>query len=117
MSQKPPFDLSMLGDLGSQMSENMGKMEAKLSKEKIEVQTGGGLVKAVFTANLKMKSLVLDDALIKMDDKEMTEDLIVAAVNSGIDKAQARAQEVTMELLGPLGMMMQDGGFPFGGDK
>ena len=119
MSNIPPFDfnnLNMEEMLGGDFAENFKNLDSRLAKEKITVETGGGLVKVTATANLRIKSVVLDDALIKMDDKEMTEDLITAAVNLAIEKSKEKAQEVTMEMLGPLGMMLQNSPLsPFGG--
>jgi nucleoid-associated protein EbfC len=65
--------------------------EAQITLDKIEVEgvSGGGLVKVRATAKGRIIGLAIDDSLIVPDDKQMLEDLIVAAFNDAREKADA----------------------------
>ncbi|MGM0595835.1 MAG: YbaB/EbfC family nucleoid-associated protein [Myxococcota bacterium] len=114
MSDK--FDFSQLSSLlpsMGQMQEKMKNMESKLAKVYLSGEAGGGLVKVTANANLKVKEIEIDEKLQEMDDPEMMCDLIAAAVNITLDKCKAKAQQVTMEELGPLASILKNS--PFGG--
>jgi DNA-binding YbaB/EbfC family protein len=65
--------------------------EAQITLDKIEVEgvSGGGLVKVRATAKGRIIGLAIDDSLIVPDDKQMLEDLIIAAFNDAREKADA----------------------------
>ena len=69
-----------------QMQENMRKMQEQLATVEVEGQSGAGMVKVVMTCKHDVKRVVIDASV--MDDKEMLEDLILAAVNDGMRKAR-----------------------------
>jgi len=87
----------MKGGLGGlmkqaqQMQENMKKMQEQLATVEVEGQSGGGVVKVVMTCRNDVKRVSIDPSV--MDDKEMLEDLIAAAVNDAVRKAEATTQE------------------------
>ena len=74
-----------------QMQENMKKMQEQLATVEVEGQSGGGVVKVVMTCRNDVKRVSIDPGV--MDDKEMLEDLIAAAVNDAVRKAEATSQE------------------------
>lgn len=69
--------------------------EAQAELERIEVEglSGGGLVRVTLTAKGLLKGLALDPSLLKPDDKEMLEDLIVAAYDDARKKADRLTEE------------------------
>ncbi|MGB3281292.1 MAG: YbaB/EbfC family nucleoid-associated protein, partial [Methylovirgula sp.] len=73
-------------------------------------QAGGGLVRATLTAKGQMKALTVDTSLLKPDDKEILEDLIVAAHEDARKKAERLMEEkmksVTAGLPLPPGMKL-----------
>ena len=73
------------------MQENMKKAQEQLALIEVEGQAGGGMVKVVITCRNDVKRVSIDPAV--MDDKEMLEDLIAAAVNDAVRKAEALTQE------------------------
>ena len=75
-----------------QMQENMKAMQDKLASIEVEGQSGAGMVKIIMTCRHDVKRVSIDDSLIG-DDKEMLEDLIAAAVNDAVRKAEATTQE------------------------
>jgi len=75
-----------------QMQENMRKMQEQLAQVEVEGQSGAGLVKVTVNCRNDVKRVVIDPSLLA-DDKDMLEDLVVAAVNDALRKAEQTAQE------------------------
>jgi DNA-binding YbaB/EbfC family protein len=75
-----------------QMQENMQKMQAQLGSIEVEGQAGAGMVKITMNCHFGVKRVAIDDSLMK-DDKDMLEDLIAAAMNDAVRKAEATKQE------------------------
>ena len=73
------------------MQENMKKAQEQLALIEVEGQAGGGMVKVVITCRNDVKRVSIDPSV--MDDKEMLEDLIAAAVNDAVRKAEVLTQE------------------------
>lgn len=74
-----------------QMQENMKKMQDQLATVEVEGQSGAGMVKVVMTCRNDVKRISIDPSV--MDDREMLEDLIAAAVNDAVRKAEQTTQE------------------------
>ena len=74
----------------------------KLNSIEVEGVSGGGLVKVTATAKGEIKRILLDESLLKKEDKEMTEDLIVAAINDAKQKGETASQEEMKSLTGGL---------------
>ena len=75
-----------------QMQENMKRMQEELATIEVEGQSGAGMVKVVMTCRHDVKRVTIDDSLLK-DDKDMLEDLIAAAINDAVRRAEATTQE------------------------
>jgi nucleoid-associated protein EbfC len=75
-----------------QMQENMKKMQEQLASVEVEGQSGGGMVKVIMTCRNDVKRVSIDPSLLG-DDKDMLEDLIAAAFNDAVRKAEAVTQE------------------------
>ncbi|MDI6747308.1 MAG: YbaB/EbfC family nucleoid-associated protein [Rhodocyclaceae bacterium] len=73
------------------MQENMSKAQEELANVEVEGQSGAGAVKIVMTCKHDVKRVTIDPAV--MDDKEMLEDLIAAALNDANRRAEATSQE------------------------
>ena len=87
----PKGGLGALMKQAQQMQENMKKAQDQLALIEVEGQAGGGMVKIVMTCHNDVKRVSIDASV--MDDKEMLEDLIAAAMNDGARKAQAASTE------------------------
>ena len=83
-------------------SKKMSEAQEKLNSIEVEGVSGGGLVKVTATAKGEIKRILLDESLLKKEDKEMTEDLIVAAINDAKQKGEAASQEEMKSLTGGL---------------
>ena len=93
------------------MQDNLKKAQEELGNIEVEGQSGAGLVKVVMTCKHEVKRVTIDPSLLA-DDKDMLEDLVAAAFNDGL----RRAEEVSSEKMGKLtaGMPMPPGmKFPF----
>ncbi len=74
------------------MQDNMKKMQDQLALIEVEGQAGAGMVKVSMTGKNDVKRVVIDPSLLA-DDKDMLEDLVAAAFNDGVRKAEAVSQE------------------------
>ena len=74
------------------MQENMKKAQDQLALIEVEGQSGAGLVKVIITCKNDVKRITIDPSLLG-DDKDMLEDLVAAAVNDAVRKAEATSQE------------------------
>ena len=75
-----------------QMQGNMKKMQDQLALIEVEGQSGAGLVKVVMTCKNDVRRVTIDPSLLA-DDKDMLEDLVAAAFNDAVRKAEATTQE------------------------
>ncbi|QAY95371.1 YbaB/EbfC family nucleoid-associated protein [Methylovirgula ligni] len=75
------------------MQAKFQEAQAELERIEVEGQSGGGLVRVTLTAKGLLKGLSLDPSLLKPDDKEMLEDLIVAAYDDARKKADRLTEE------------------------
>ena len=75
-----------------QMQDNMRRMQEQLAQVEVEGQSGAGLVKVVITCRNEVKRVSIDPSLLA-DDKDMLEDLLVAATNDALRKAEQTSAE------------------------
>lgn len=87
-----------------QMQQKMGQMQEELANKEFEGISGGGMVKVTVNGKGSMLKLSLDDSLIVIDEKEMLEDLIIAAFNDAKNKSDSTAQDEMSKLTGGLGL-------------
>ena len=85
-----------------QLQKKMAEAQEALSSIEVEGISGGGLVKVTATAKGEIKRIILDDSIMKLDEKEITEDLIVAAINDARQKGEAATQEKMKDITGGL---------------
>lgn len=74
------------------MQDNLKKAQEELAAIEVEGQSGAGLVKVTMTCKHDVKRVVIDPSLLA-DDKDMLEDLVAAAFNDGIRRAEQVSQE------------------------
>lgn len=74
-----------------QMQENMQKMQEQLASVEVEGQSGAGMVKVLMTCKYDVRRVSIDQSV--MDDKEMLEDLLAAAVNDAVRRVETTTQE------------------------
>jgi len=84
-----------------QMQQQMQKAQKELEEAEVTGTSGGGLVSVTITGQKKMISVSIKPAAVDIDDLEMLEDLLVAAFNDALSKAE----ELSAEKLGPMAGM------------
>ena len=77
----------------AELKSKMETMQAELDQVEVEGTSGGGLVTVKLTGKGEMKSVYIDDSLLKPSEKEVVEDLVVAAHADARRKAEAVMQE------------------------
>ena len=83
--------ISGLMKQAQQMQDNMKKAQEQLALLEVEGQSGAGMVKVVMTCSHDVRRVSIDASV--MDDKEMLEDLIAAAFNAAVRRAEEASQE------------------------
>ncbi len=74
-----------------QMQKRLNEAQEALENESVEASSGGGAVTATVSGKQKLLSIRIDPAAVDPDDVSMLEDLVLAAVNEAMDKAQELA--------------------------
>jgi nucleoid-associated protein EbfC len=95
-------DILGLMKQAAELKTKMEAMQAELDRIEVEGMAGGGLVTVRLTAKGEMKGLAIDATLMKPDEKEIVEDLVVAAHADARRKADVLLQEKMKALTGGL---------------
>lgn len=111
MQDKPNFDFNELMSKAKEMQGKMQDMQGKIASMIVVGQAGGGLVKITKRGNqYAVKTEISADLVsgLSIQDREMIEDLVTAAINDAVDKIEAATKE---QLSGFVGMKLP-AGFP-----
>lgn len=84
------------------MQADMARVQEELAEKLVTATAGGGVVKVEVSGKLEFKKIVVDPEVLKDEDPEMLQDLLVAAVNEGINKAQELAAGEMAKVTGNL---------------
>ena len=98
----PKGGMGKLMKQAQEMQAKMAKAQEELGDIEVEGQSGGGMVTALVNGKKELLSLKIEDEILE-EDKEMIEDLVVAAVNQAIQNATKAADEKINSITG--GMM------------
>ena len=86
------------------MQDKMAAMQEKLGDIVVEGTAGGGLAKASMTCKGEVKSITLDPSILNAEEKEICEDLVMAAINDAKMKADQTMAEETQKIMGEMGL-------------
>jgi len=86
------------------MQEDLLKMQAEMEEKTYSAKSGGGVVTAVVTGKRELAELIIQPDAVDPDDVEMLQDLILAAVNEALRKAESHASESMSKLTGGLNL-------------
>ena len=95
-------DLSKLMQQAKELQDRLAKLQNELAAMDVEGKSGGGMVVTIMNGKGELKRLKIDPSLLKAEDVEILEDLIVAAHNDAKKKAETRAAEEMAKLTGGL---------------
>ena len=95
-------DFTSLMKQAAQLQAKMEAMQAELGQIEVEGAAGGGAVTVKLSAKTELKSVAIDAALLRPEDKEIVEDLLVAAHADARRKAEVLLQDKMQQLTGGL---------------
>jgi hypothetical protein len=85
-----------------QLRQGMAKIQEELETATVEASSGGGMVKAVITGKQTVASITIDPQAVDPEDVELLEEMVMAAVNEGLQKAQDLASQKMSAITGGL---------------
>ena len=85
-------NMSKMLKQAQEMQKRMETVQNELGDIVIDADSGGGMVNVKINGNLELQELNIQDEVLN-EDKEMIEDLVISAVNKGINMAQAKSKE------------------------
>ena len=88
----------------AQLQSKMQAMQDELGQIEVDGMSGGGLVTVRMTAKMEVKAVKIDPSLMRADEREILEDLLVTAHGDARRKAELAAQEKLQALTGGLGL-------------
>jgi DNA-binding YbaB/EbfC family protein len=95
-------DLMKMMQKAQEIQGRMQQLQEDLTKLEIEGQSGGGLVKVTLNGKMEARAVKIDPSLIKPDEAEMLEDLILAAFQDAKGRVETALQEKMQEVTGGL---------------
>ena len=99
-------DFSKIMKQAKKMQEDMEKMQKDMGAKEFEGISGAGLVTCCVSGKSHIKSLVIDASLIKEDEKDILEDLVIAALNDALDKVKKETESQMGTLTGGLDLKL-----------
>lgn len=86
-----------------QMQDNMAKAQEELANVEVEGESGAGLVKVTLNCRNEIRALTIDPSLFE-DDREMLEDLVIAALNDGLRRAETASADRMGKMTSGMGL-------------
>ncbi len=86
------------------MQQRMAALQEEIEAREVEATAGGGVVKVVASGKKVIKSIEIAPEVVDPDDIEMLQDLVIAAVNEAIEKADAMMQEEMGKITGGMNL-------------
>jgi nucleoid-associated protein EbfC len=85
-----------------EMQSRMAKIQEELAQKTVDGSAGGGMVQVTVNGQLALTAIKIDPSVINSEEKEMLEDLIMAAINDGMRKARDMASTEMSKITGGL---------------
>ena len=104
MSKNPFGNMSNLLKQAQAMQEQMGKIQAEAATKEVEASGGGGMVTVRVTGAMQVAKVMIDPEVMKSEDRDMLQDLLVAATNEALRKAKDMMAEEMKSLTGGIGI-------------
>ncbi|MGI6488286.1 MAG: YbaB/EbfC family nucleoid-associated protein [Syntrophothermaceae bacterium] len=95
-----------MGNLGKMMKQaqkmqrDMAKMQEELKDKEVEASAGGGAVTVKVTGKQELISITISPEVVDADDIEMLQDLVLAAVNEGLNQSRELAKQEMLKITG-----------------
>ena len=110
MAKRNGFPMGGGGNMASmmqqaqRMQQNIERVQSELAEAEIEATSGGGMVKAVVTGKKELKEITIAPEIVDPEDVEMLQDMVIAAVNEALRKAEDAANQNMSKLTGGLNL-------------
>lgn len=98
------FNMQKMMQQAKAMQDKMQALQEQLAQEIVEGKAGGGMVSILMTCKGECKKVDIDSSAVNPGDKEVLEDLILAALNDARAKADAHMAAETAKIMGELGL-------------
>ncbi|CAD7769860.1 MAG: Nucleoid-associated protein [Candidatus Methanoperedenaceae archaeon GB50] len=96
------MNINQLMKQAKKMQAKMAELQAELEQKTVESSAGGGMVKVIANGKQEILSITIDPEVVNAEDIEMLQDLILAAVNDALRKAQEMVAEEMSKITGGL---------------
>ena len=97
-------NMSQIMKQAKAMQEKMAEMQKKIEETEIEGSSGGGAVKILMNGKHEVKNLFIDPSIVNSDEKEVLEDLIIAALNDVNKKIAENTNDQLGSISGGMGL-------------
>ncbi|QAR31983.1 YbaB/EbfC family nucleoid-associated protein [Geovibrio thiophilus] len=98
------MNIQMMMKQAQKMQKKIEEAQAEAAQEVVEASAGGGMVTVQVNGKNELLGIKIEKDVVDPEDIEMLQDLVVAAVNEGMGKAQAKMQEKLSKITGNLGI-------------
>jgi DNA-binding YbaB/EbfC family protein len=98
------FNMGQLMKQAQEMQKKMQNMQDELAKSEFEGKAGGGVVVIKVNGKNEMQKISIDESLLSPSEKDILEDLIVAAYNDAKQKAEANSESIKSNMFGGMGL-------------
>ena len=105
MSKNPFGGIGNIGNIMKQaqaMQERLAKLQAEATTKTVQASSGGGMITVVANGGMEVVSIRIDPEVLRSNDAEMLQDLVVAAVNEALRKAREMVAEEMKGVTGGL---------------
>jgi DNA-binding YbaB/EbfC family protein len=109
LASMPELDLASLMQQAQQMQQTMAMLQKALEEEIVEGSAGAGMVKVKATGMQRIVAIEIDPTVFK-EDRDMVQDLLVAAINNALERSRELGQSRMNSLLPP--GLVPPGGIP-----
>lgn len=97
-------NMKKMMEQAKKMQQDMVKKQEELKEKTIEVSSGGGAVKVTVSLDIAVQKIEIDKDVVDPDDVEMLEDLVLAGVREGLEKAKSIQEQEMSSVTGGLGI-------------
>jgi len=104
MSKNPFGNMANLMKQAQAMQEQLGKIQEEAETKTVDASAGGGMVMVTANGGMKITKITIDPEVLKSEDPEMLQDLLVAATNEALRKAKDLMAQEVKGLTGGMGI-------------
>ena len=104
MSKNPFGNMGNLLKQAQAMQERLGKIQEEAANKVVEASAGGGMVTVSVSGAMQVTKVVIEPEVMKSEDREMLQDLLVAATNEALRKSKEMMAEEMKSITGGMGI-------------